>query len=186
VLAQVGKTGVEGTTLKEAKYINLSLHYLEQVGGSALLLPPGRRPAVAGGHNQVAHHHDGGGRLPANTRRDCAGPSVQQPSEAPITPPSPNHTPDTLPPPHPHTHTPQVIIALQERSMGVHRPHIPYRNSMMTWLLKDSLGGNCRTAMIATISPAVEQMEESISTCRWGACQQAAAGCAAWAARCGG
>ncbi len=70
-----------------------------------------------------------------------------------------------------------MIIALQERSIGVHRPHIPYRNSMMTWLLKDSLGGNCRTAMVATINPAAEQMEESISTCRCGG-----RGAWAWAA----
>lgn len=39
---------------------------------------------------------------------------------------------------------PQVIVALQERAMGKSRPHIPYRNSMMTSILRDSLGGNCR------------------------------------------
>ncbi|MEW5312344.1 MAG: hypothetical protein WDW38_003985 [Sanguina aurantia] len=54
---RVSKTGLDGVNLKEAKYINLSLHYLEQ-----------------------------------------------------------------------------VIIALQERSMGLARPHIPYRNSMMTMI----------------------------------------------------
>ena len=47
------------------------------------------------------------------------------------------------------------------------RPHIPYRNSMMTIALKDSLGGNCRTTMIATISSDTYQMDESISTCRF-------------------
>ncbi len=30
--------------------------------------------------------------------------------------------------------------------------HVPYRNSLLTTLLKDSLGGNCKTVMIATIS----------------------------------
>ncbi|PNW88606.1 hypothetical protein CHLRE_01g036800v5 [Chlamydomonas reinhardtii] len=87
---RVSKTGVDGTTLREAKYINLSLHYLEQ-----------------------------------------------------------------------------VIIALQEKSMGMNRPHIPYRNSMMTMALKDSLGGNCRTVMVATINSAQDQLDESISTCRF-------------------
>lgn len=47
------------------------------------------------------------------------------------------------------------------------RPHIPYRNSMMTMALKDSLGGNCRTTMIATVSGDKEQLDESISTCRF-------------------
>ncbi|KAG1675136.1 hypothetical protein FOA52_003359 [Chlamydomonas sp. UWO 241] len=87
---RVSKTGAEGDTLMQAKYINLSLHYLEQ-----------------------------------------------------------------------------VVIALQERAMGMSRPHIPYRNSMMTTALKDSLGGNCRTTMVATINSEQLQLDESISTCRF-------------------
>lgn len=47
------------------------------------------------------------------------------------------------------------------------RVHVPYRNSMMTLVLRDSLGGNCRTVMVATISGDAAQMEESISTCRF-------------------
>ncbi|XP_051502173.1 kinesin-like protein KIF6 isoform X2 [Myxocyprinus asiaticus] len=83
---RVGKTGVEGQILTEAKYINLSLHYLEQ-----------------------------------------------------------------------------VIIALSEKN----RSHIPYRNSMMTSVLRDSLGGNCMTTMIATVSAEKRNIDESISTCRF-------------------
>nr|XP_033794532.1 kinesin-like protein KIF6 [Geotrypetes seraphini] len=83
---RVAKTGVGGQLLTEAKYINLSLHYLEQ-----------------------------------------------------------------------------VIIALAEK----HRSHIPYRNSMMTSVLRDSLGGNCMTTMIATISVDKKNIDESISTCRF-------------------
>jgi kinesin family protein 6/9 len=60
-----------------------------------------------------------------------------------------------------------VIVALQERSQGKARPHVPYRNSMMTSVLRDSLGGNCRTVMIATVNTAPEQLEETISTCRF-------------------
>ena len=41
----------------------------------------------------------------------------------------------------------QVIIALAEKSLGT-RSHIPYRNSLMTTILKDSLGGNCKTVKI--------------------------------------
>jgi hypothetical protein len=44
---------------------------------------------------------------------------------------------------------------------------VPYRNSLMTQVLRDSLGGNCRTVMVATINPADGQLEESISTCRF-------------------
>jgi hypothetical protein len=58
-------------------------------------------------------------------------------------------------------------VALQERSQGKARPHVPYRNSMMTSVLRDSLGGNCRTVMIATVNTAPEQLEETISTCRF-------------------
>ncbi|XP_069118141.1 kinesin-like protein KIF6 [Argopecten irradians] len=83
---RVGKSGVGGTLLTEAKYINLSLHFLEQ-----------------------------------------------------------------------------VIIALSDKS----RQHIPYRNSMMTSVLRDSLGGNCMTTMIATCSIEKRNLDESISTCRF-------------------
>lgn len=61
----------------------------------------------------------------------------------------------------------QVIVALQERSQGKARSHVPYRNSTMTSVLRDSLGGNCRTVMIATVNTSAEQLEETISTCRF-------------------
>jgi hypothetical protein len=37
----------------------------------------------------------------------------------------------------------------------------------MTLVLRDSLGGNCRTVMVATVSGEAQHMEESISTCRF-------------------
>ncbi|XP_071162828.1 uncharacterized protein [Mytilus edulis] len=46
-------------------------------------------------------------------------------------------------------------------------PYIPYRDSVLTWLLKDSLGGNSKTIMIATISPASICYNETISTLRY-------------------
>ncbi|CAF0834221.1 unnamed protein product [Brachionus calyciflorus] len=83
---RIGKTNANGILLTEAKYINLSLHYLEQ-----------------------------------------------------------------------------VIVALAEKN----RTHVPYRNSMMTSVLRDSLGGNCMTTMIATCSAEKRNLDESISTCRF-------------------
>ncbi|KAK3094106.1 hypothetical protein FSP39_024188, partial [Pinctada imbricata] len=46
-------------------------------------------------------------------------------------------------------------------------PYIPYRDSVLTWLLKDSLGGNSKTIMIATITPASLYYNETISTLRY-------------------
>lgn len=44
---------------------------------------------------------------------------------------------------------------------------VPYRDSVLTWLLKDNLGGNSKTVMVATISPAADNYEETISTLRY-------------------
>ena len=46
-------------------------------------------------------------------------------------------------------------------------PHIPYRDSKLTRLLQDSLGGNTKTVMIATIGPSVSNYEETLSTLRY-------------------
>ena len=59
-----------------------------------------------------------------------------------------------------------VIVALHEKTKNG-RSHIPYRNSMMTGVLRDSLGGNCKTVMVATISPDQVHTDESISTCNF-------------------
>ncbi|XP_075138934.1 stAR-related lipid transfer protein 9 [Leptodactylus fuscus] len=47
------------------------------------------------------------------------------------------------------------------------QPFVPYRDSILTWLLKDSLGGNSKTIMVATISPASSSYNETISTLRY-------------------
>lgn len=86
---RVSKTGVEGVILNEAKFINLSLHYLEH-----------------------------------------------------------------------------VIISLSEQAKGK-RNHVPYRNSFMTMVLRDSLGSNCRTSMLATVHTVRSVIPETISTCQF-------------------
>eukprot|EP00118_Oscarella_pearsei_P000713 m.5620 g.5620 ORF g.5620 m.5620 type:complete len:1042 (+) comp13653_c0_seq1:66-3191(+) len=53
----------------------------------------------------------------------------------------------------------RVITALVDRA-----PHIPYRESKLTRLLQDSLGGRTKTSIIATISPAACNFEETVST----------------------
>ena len=45
--------------------------------------------------------------------------------------------------------------------------HVPYRDSKLTRLLQDSLGGNTKTVMIAAISPADYNYEETLTTLRY-------------------
>lgn len=45
--------------------------------------------------------------------------------------------------------------------------HIPYRDSKLTRLLQDSLGGNTKTIMIAAVSPADNSYDETLSTLRY-------------------
>ena len=60
-----------------------------------------------------------------------------------------------------------VIHSLVESQSDVKAgKFIPYRDSTLTWLLKDNLGGNARTTMIATISPVLTNYEETLSTLR--------------------
>uniref|UniRef100_A0AAR2KVX4 Kinesin-like protein n=1 Tax=Pygocentrus nattereri TaxID=42514 RepID=A0AAR2KVX4_PYGNA len=54
-------------------------------------------------------------------------------------------------------------------SSGRRHCFIPYRDSVLTWLLKDSLGGNSKTIMIATISPSYSSYNETLSTLRYAA-----------------
>lgn len=65
----------------------------------------------------------------------------------------------------------RVIAALADPKQGGRagkrkgRDVVPYRDSILTWLLKDSLGGNSKTAMIACIAPS--DYEETLSTLRY-------------------
>lgn len=52
-------------------------------------------------------------------------------------------------------------------ALVTHQSHIPYRESSLTRLLKDSLGGNAKTVMIACISPADTNCSETVNTLRW-------------------
>ena len=44
---------------------------------------------------------------------------------------------------------------------------IPYRDSVLTWLLRENLGGNSKTTMVAAISPADINYDETLSTLRY-------------------
>ncbi|KAI7812516.1 kinesin-like protein KIF1C [Triplophysa rosa] len=63
----------------------------------------------------------------------------------------------------------KVISALADMHSTKKRrsDFIPYRDSVLTWLLRENLGGNSRTAMIAALSPADINYEETLSTLRY-------------------
>jgi len=68
-----------------------------------------------------------------------------------------------------------VVEALASKAMGKSKEDVfvPFRNSKLTFLLKDSLGGNCKTTLIATISPAMPYASESLSTLQFAfSCKQ--------------
>ncbi|XP_046837020.1 kinesin-like protein KIF13B isoform X2 [Vespa crabro] len=63
-----------------------------------------------------------------------------------------------------------VISKLADQNSGGNKNRdkfVPYRDSVLTWLLKDNLGGNSKTVMVATISPAADNYEETLSTLRY-------------------
>jgi len=47
------------------------------------------------------------------------------------------------------------------------RRHVPYRDSKLTRLLQDSLGGNCKTVMIAAVSPSSSSYEDTYNTLKY-------------------
>ncbi|KAL2090422.1 hypothetical protein ACEWY4_015110 [Coilia grayii] len=69
----------------------------------------------------------------------------------------------------------KVISALAEVDSGTNKnkkkkkveSFIPYRDSVLTWLLRENLGGNSRTAMVAALSPADINYDETLSTLRY-------------------
>eukprot|EP00041_Stephanoeca_diplocostata_P033306 m.1097984 g.1097984 ORF g.1097984 m.1097984 type:complete len:1156 (-) comp24311_c0_seq31:2505-5972(-) len=63
----------------------------------------------------------------------------------------------------------QVFKALVDREKSAKGKDffVPYRSSALTWLLKDSLGGNSKTIMVAAISPAADNHDETLSTLRY-------------------
>ncbi|CDW90867.1 kinesin motor domain containing protein [Stylonychia lemnae] len=56
---------------------------------------------------------------------------------------------------------------LKKGDHHLNKIHIPYRDSHLTRILQDSLGGNTRTVLIATVSPIIDNIDESISTLKF-------------------
>ncbi|XP_064635817.1 kinesin heavy chain-like [Lineus longissimus] len=134
---RVAKTRTEGVQLMEAKYINLSLHHLEGV--------------------IIALQHEAGGKSGGKS----LGPWTKNK--------------------HYKSYSPYNMQWNRQSTSSfsmTRRPfdgsdiyqtskHIPYRNSLLTMVLKDSLGGNCMTSMIATLNLEYSNLGETLSTCRF-------------------
>ncbi|KAF3456467.1 hypothetical protein FNV43_RR01117 [Rhamnella rubrinervis] len=59
-----------------------------------------------------------------------------------------------------------VIMSLVDSAHGKHR-HVPYRDSRLTFLLQDSLGGNSKTTIVANVSPSICSANETLSTLKF-------------------
>ena len=60
----------------------------------------------------------------------------------------------------------KVVVALQQSDPadGPHGSHVPYRDSKLTRLLQNSLGGNSYTSLLATLHPRMQDLSETLST----------------------
>lgn len=61
----------------------------------------------------------------------------------------------------------QVISILSEKSIGKKNINAPYRESVLTRILKNALGGNSKTYMICVIAPGYNNFDETLSTLRF-------------------
>ncbi|CAH8827914.1 unnamed protein product [Trichobilharzia szidati] len=80
-------------------------------------------------------------------------------NKRPMTITEPRSAPRNVPAP--------VISVTPCRLMNKRKDFVSYRDSLLTWLLKDSLGGNAITVMLATISPCITHYDETLSTLRY-------------------
>eukprot|EP00759_Apiculatamorpha_spiralis_P056890 PhF_6_TR8322/c0_g1_i2/m.12946 len=60
-----------------------------------------------------------------------------------------------------------ILIENESIPAGKQKGVPPYRESMLTWVLSDSLGGNSKTTLVATLSPHVSNMEDTTATLRY-------------------
>ncbi|NXL82074.1 KIF1B protein, partial [Leptocoma aspasia] len=62
---------------------------------------------------------------------------------------------------------PFPLLSIPQNKKKKKTDFIPYRDSVLTWLLRENLGGNSRTAMVAALSPADINYDETLSTLRY-------------------
>lgn len=141
---RVEASGVTGINFKEAININKSLSTL------GLIISKLAEQSV-----QSAKHHD---RSPSPTGKSSPKAS---PKASPIMKKLSSATKKKGSPLLPNR---KSII---KGEPAEHVEHVPFRDSTLTWILRDSLGGNSKTYMIATVSPSAMNYSETLSTLRY-------------------
>lgn len=61
------------------------------------------------------------------------------------------------------------IVSIEKHDSNSHSKFVPYRDSKLTRLLKDSLGGNTKTLMLACVTPSYQHYEETLNTLKYAA-----------------
>ena len=146
------KTKNSQRMMSEARAINLSLHYLEQV---IITLKDVRDTQEEEMSRKGRSKGGKRGRVSDASRHSFASSSSSSSSSVS----------DSQHPASPSSSSPSSLL---QATTTNHKRYIPYRNSILTSMLRDSLGGNCRTCFLLTISVESSHFGESISTCRFG------------------
>lgn len=139
--------------VKEAKSINLSLHFLEQVIVS--LRENMRTCNNNNNSNQQQHSSSGnasGGNSNSNSNDNRPASASSNSSRNNNNNPSNTNNNNTN----------------NNSNSNSNQPFVPYRNSVLTNMLRDSLGGNCKSSFLLTISQERLHFEETVATCRFG------------------
>lgn len=76
-----------------------------------------------------------------------------------------------------HTLT-RVVAAYAAAPPGQRPAHVPFRESLLTLMLRDSIGGNCRTAVIVTLSGDEDQLPHSLKSCHFARLARGVSNCA--------
>ncbi|GBP28430.1 Kinesin-like protein KIF1B [Eumeta japonica] len=147
-------TGAKGTRLKEGANINKSLTTLGKVI-SALAEILDKRAVVSGTRKSVTVDPKGIRYNPGRWRNNEVAAVEMMATAVSGLPPASGR----------RAETPRPRASKNKKSKKA--DFIPYRDSVLTWLLRENLGGNSKTAMIAAISPADINYDETLSTLRY-------------------
>lgn len=154
---RVEVSGVTGINFKEAIMINKSLSTLGLVISKlATRTRDKKNKHIIKGTQKKSRYTNKKGTL----KKKKTGPRQDNLYSTPKTTPRKQSTPRKQT-------TPRKQITNKKRNVSMLKNHIPFRDSALTWILSESLGGNSKTYMIATISPSDLNYNESLSTLRY-------------------